>query len=308
MPYTFSDDYRYKKLTLRCIENIRGLQIPISDNIFSKHCGGYTRYGYCAAQNHHAEPRFVISVNRYFLTEKDAEETIIHELLHTACPTMNHKGLWNQFAELCSNALHLNITRAADRPLQKQAYKNRRIFQIDEAAPENTVKIECPRCRQKAIPSLVHADGSTDYVCPRCNKYLYARLPDSDAKDLSDTERHALVQKIIDFSEFDDEYICSLLPYIPQNDVDMLFLHLRTNYPEKFMDFRSMPTALRLLNTLVSKKAKHHLADKVCDGYFDALPWSYSAWVTFSGVFCMTADYIRCEEHMRPLHKFCLKV
>lgn len=56
------------------------------------------------------------------------------------------------------------------------------------------------------------------------------------------------------------------------------------------------------------KKAKHHLADKVCDGYFDALPWSYSAWVTFSGVFCMTADYIRCEEHMRPLHKFCLKV
>ena len=35
MPYTFSDDYRYKKLTLRSIENLRGLQIPISDNIFS---------------------------------------------------------------------------------------------------------------------------------------------------------------------------------------------------------------------------------------------------------------------------------
>ena len=35
MSYTFSDDYRYKKLTLRCIKNIHGLQIPISDNIFS---------------------------------------------------------------------------------------------------------------------------------------------------------------------------------------------------------------------------------------------------------------------------------
>lgn len=79
MPYTFSDDYRYKKLTLRSIENLCGLQIPISDNIFFKHCGGYTRYGYCAAQDHPAEPRFVISVNSYFLTEKDVEETIVHE-------------------------------------------------------------------------------------------------------------------------------------------------------------------------------------------------------------------------------------
>lgn len=34
MPYTFSDDYRFKKLTLRSIENLCGLQIPISDNIF----------------------------------------------------------------------------------------------------------------------------------------------------------------------------------------------------------------------------------------------------------------------------------
>lgn len=310
MPYTFSDDYRYKKLTLRCIKNIHGLQIPISDNIFFKHCGGYCRYGLCSVQDHPIEPRFVISVNRYFLTEKDAEETIVHELLHTACPTMKHAGLWNQFAELCSDTLHLHISRAADRPLQKQAYKNRRIFQMEEDAPGNAVTIECPRCRQKAkvIPSLVYADGSTDYVCPRCNKYLYARLPDSDAKNLSDAERHVLVQRIINLSEFDAEYIYSLLPYIPQNDVDRLFLHLRIKHPEKFMDFRSMPPALRLLNALVSKKAKHHLADKVCDGYFDSLPWSYSAWITFSGVFCMTADYIRCEEHMRSIHKFRLKV
>lgn len=36
MPYTFSDDYRYKKLTLRSIENLRGLQIPISDKDFRR--------------------------------------------------------------------------------------------------------------------------------------------------------------------------------------------------------------------------------------------------------------------------------
>ena len=79
MSYTFSDDYRYKKLTLRSIENLCGLQIPISDNIFFKHYSGYCRYGLCSVQDHSTEPRFVISVNSYFLTEKDAEETIVHE-------------------------------------------------------------------------------------------------------------------------------------------------------------------------------------------------------------------------------------
>ena len=124
MSYTFSDDYRYKKLTLRCIKNIHGLQIPISDNIFFKHCGGYSRYGYCSdTRSSHRTAIRNFRQPAIFLTEKDAEETIVHELLHTACPTMKHAGLWNQFAELCSDTLHLHISRAADRPLQKQAYK-----------------------------------------------------------------------------------------------------------------------------------------------------------------------------------------
>lgn len=98
-----------KRWIFECIEYVKLLNIPISNEIYFKHSLNYREAGWCDTEEDStkAECTIGISIHLSFYEdyEIDFKETCIHELLHTI-PNRSknpHKGSWEKYAKLINS-------------------------------------------------------------------------------------------------------------------------------------------------------------------------------------------------------------
>lgn len=101
-----------KKWILECIDYVKSLNIPISTNIYFKHCRCFDEIGWCETEEDSKKAECTIALSIYLNLhpeeyEIDFKETCIHELLHTIKNKAKnpHKGQWKKYADMI-NQLH----------------------------------------------------------------------------------------------------------------------------------------------------------------------------------------------------------
>lgn len=101
-----------KKWILECIDYVKGLNIPISNNIYFKHCRCFDEIGWCETEEDSKKAECTIALSIYLnlhpeTFETDFKEVCIHELLHTIKNKSKnpHKGQWKKYADMI-NSLH----------------------------------------------------------------------------------------------------------------------------------------------------------------------------------------------------------
>ena len=101
-----------KKWILECIDYIKKLNIPISNNIYFKHIRSLEEIGWCNTKEDSKKAECTIGLSIYLNLhpesyEIDFKEVCIHELLHTIKNKSKnpHKGKWKKYADMI-NKLH----------------------------------------------------------------------------------------------------------------------------------------------------------------------------------------------------------
>ena len=99
-----------KKWILECIDYVHALNIPISNNIYFKHCKNFKEIGWCETGEDSKKAECTIALSIYLNIhpesyEIDFKETCIHELLHTINNKSKdpHKGSWGKYAKLINS-------------------------------------------------------------------------------------------------------------------------------------------------------------------------------------------------------------
>ena len=102
-----------KKWILECIEYVKSIDIPISNDIYFKHCRDFEEIGWCETEGDSKKAECTIALSIYLNIypesfETDFKEVCIHELLHTIKNRSKnpHGGSWNKYAKLI-NDLHV---------------------------------------------------------------------------------------------------------------------------------------------------------------------------------------------------------
>ena len=103
-----------KKWILECIDYVHALNIPISNNIYFKHCKNFKEIGWCETEEGSKKAECTIALSIYLNIhpesyEIDFKETCIHELLHTINNKSKdpHKGSWG--STLNSLTLYISL-------------------------------------------------------------------------------------------------------------------------------------------------------------------------------------------------------
>lgn len=111
-------DERINKMLAECIELMRELDVPISENICPEVTltGSRRNYGRCCGKGtlkKYTEYDFYIEISGHTLenTEKSLRNTLIHELLHTVPGGLCHTGEWKKWAKYVSAKTGYNIQR-----------------------------------------------------------------------------------------------------------------------------------------------------------------------------------------------------
>ena len=101
-----------RKWILECISYLQKLNIPISNNIYFKHCRCYDEIGWCETEEDSVKADCTIALSIYLNLHPDSfeidfKEVCIHELLHTIKNKSKnpHKGTWGKYAKMI-NDLH----------------------------------------------------------------------------------------------------------------------------------------------------------------------------------------------------------
>lgn len=96
-----------KKWILESIEYLKSLNIPISKNIYFKHCWNFVESGWCETEEDSVKAECTIALSVYLnyypdSFEHDFKEVCIHELLHTIKNRSKdpHKGSWLKYAKI----------------------------------------------------------------------------------------------------------------------------------------------------------------------------------------------------------------
>lgn len=104
----------------------------------------------------------------------------------------------------------------------------------------------------------------------------------------------------------DLEYLFSninqLCCYLSQDNRDYLFLYLRKNISQIWFDIKNIEIAT-CLDSCVTKKAKHILANNYLKGEYDSFILDYKRWVCFSSVWALTKDYVKCSNRYSNISK-----
>ena len=277
--------------------------MTISKNIYFKEGHSITRYGSCTQLKNCNKEYFdyKIIISKYHIKDSEVQNTIVHELLHTipeCLPAHNEK--WKHYAKICSKLINSEITISGNKTIDKDIIKRRQIvFDIAEYTPETMNVATCPRCNhQICIKNNIkgYSDGSSHYICKKCNKPYYYELPYSIFQSLNDIERHKKLEMLLRENpvrniNLSDNDFC----YLIQKDCDYMWLFLRSNYPQYFINRKIK--MFQSLEKYISKKAIHKLAVKILNGQFNYLKMNYEEWINFSTVFCLTRDYLDCENY-----------
>ena len=301
--YVINTNKRLKEIIEQCLDLLLKNNIPISKNIYFKEGHSITRYGSCTQLKNCNKEYFdyKIIISKYHIKDSEVQNTIVHELLHTipeCLPAHNEK--WKHYAKICSKLINSEITISGNKTIDKDIIKRRQIvFDIAEYTPETMNIATCPRCNhQICIKNNIkgYSDGSSHYICKKCNKPYYYKLPYSIFQSLNDVERHKQLEMLLRENpvrniNLSDNDFC----YLIQKDCDYMWLFLRSNYPQYFINRKIK--MFQSLEKYISKKAIHKLAVKILNGQFNYLKMNYEEWINFSTVFCLTRDYLDCENY-----------
>lgn len=301
--YVINTNKRLKEIIEQCLDLLLKNNIPISKNIYFKEGHSITRYGSCTQLKNCNKEYFdyKIIISKYHIKDSEVQNTIVHELLHTipeCLPAHNEK--WKHYAKICSKLINSEITISGNKTIDKDIIKRRQIvFDIAEYTPETMNIATCPRCNhQICIKNNIkgYSDGSSHYICKKCNKPYYYKLPYSIFQSLNDVERHKQLKMLLRENpvrniNLSDNDFC----YLIQKDCDYMWLFLRSNYPQYFINRKIK--MFQSLEKYISKKAIHKLAVKILNGQFNYLKMNYEEWINFSTVFCLTRDYLDCENY-----------
>ena len=293
----------FRKIIEQCIDLLLKNNIPISKNIYFKEGRSISYYGSCIKLKQCSEKDFAyqIIISKYLIIDSEIQNVVVHELLHTipeCFPAHNEK--WKYYAKICSKLIRSEITATGSKEIDKDfAMQKQKIFNIAEYNPLTMNIAICPRCsHQICIKNNIegYSDGSSIYNCKKCNKPYYYKLPYSIFHSINDAERHKKLEIILKEINFKDiTFVDNDFCYLAQEDCDYIWLFLRSNYPQYFINRNTK--MLHSLEKYISKKAIHKLAIKILNGQFDYLKMNYVEWVNFSTIFCLTKDYVDCENY-----------
>ena len=300
--YIINTNKHLKEIIEQCLELLLKNNIPISKNIYFKEGHSIMRYGSCVQLKSNIENLcYQIIISKYLIKDSEIQNTIVHELLHTIPECLStHNEKWKHYAKICSKLINSEITVSGNKAIDKEIIKQRQtIFDIAEYNPETMNIATCPRCNhQICIKNNIkgYSKGSSKYICKKCNKPYYYKLPFSIFRSIDDTERHKLLEIILKENYIkniclSDKDFC----YLSQEDCDYMWLFLRSSYPQYFIN-REVEM-FQSLEKFISKKAIHKLAVKILNGQFDYLKMNYDEWINFSTIFCLTRDYLDCENY-----------
>ena len=301
--YKIDTNKQLKKVIEQCINLLLKNDIPISKNIYFKEGCSITCYGTCTKLNQCETKTFdyQIIISKYLIKDSEIQNTVVHELLHTipeCLPAHNEK--WRHYANFCSELIDSKITATGNKTIDEDfAKQKQKVFNKNEYNPAIMNIATCPRCNHRIyIKNNIkgYSDGSSKYICKKCGKPYYYKLPYSIFHSLNDTERHKKLEILLkernlkDITLSDNDFC-----YFSQEECDYIWLFFRSNYPQCFIDRKII--MLQSLEKYVSKKAIHKLAIKILNGQFDYLKMKYDEWINFSTIFCLTKDYVDCENY-----------
>ena len=130
------------KWVLECISYVQSLNIPISDNIYFKHCKGFIESGWCNTGRESKKAKCTVAISKYLNLVEDDEEyektfknTCIHELIHTIKNTSKnpHKGSWKKYADIINSDGKYEITELFSGKSLRIAKSRYILSKLDEA-------------------------------------------------------------------------------------------------------------------------------------------------------------------------------
>lgn len=112
--YTFNKNVneKMKGMMLDCINKCKAIDIPISEDIDFQTDTAERRNGGC---KHLHCGGHVITISRLLTDDKEIENTIFHELLHTCVNCNNHGYLWRSYGYMVERAYGQHIQRCTNK-------------------------------------------------------------------------------------------------------------------------------------------------------------------------------------------------
>ena len=131
-----------KRWILECIGYVKSIGIPISNDIYFKHCRDFKEIGWCETEDDSKKAECTIALSIYLNIhpesfEMDFKEVCIHELLHTIKNKSKdpHKCSWGKYAKII-NDLHVLDSENHPYYIQEKFWKNNlRIAKSRRKAP-----------------------------------------------------------------------------------------------------------------------------------------------------------------------------
>lgn len=279
--YYFDVNDNLKKLIVKCIDELRALDVPISTSVYFRELIGGT-YSNCQLiepkRGRHRNYDFVVSINKYILKETDYEDAIINVLLWTVTTDGFYVKQWKYWANYVNNHTNHHITRTEK-------------YELDES-DGTIVRIVCPICNAwyQVRKFEVHENGVSKYRCTKCKMPFYTFHPQSPVQDMDDEQKRAYVYGLINDNALNEMEILNALPYINQNLHNEILLLLLKKKPKIFLDNALQKKFIYPIFATSDKKAQDELANLYMSGKIEELNSLTHEFVTFAHLFCGTEN------------------
>lgn len=121
--YLYDVSFKAEKIIRKCLKVIEGLNLPISNSIRFIEIKGSDNYGSCVYNGTKSFCEYTVGINKYIINEKDYEDTVIHELIHTinGC-NKTHNNIWNKYAEDVRRRTNYSLFANSYKELELGAY------------------------------------------------------------------------------------------------------------------------------------------------------------------------------------------
>ena len=97
--YSFNVSIKAERLIRKCLNIIKSLNLPIASTIRFIDITGNNTYGCCIYNGKKDFFEYTIGINKFIISDKDYEDAVIHELIHTIkCCNKAHNDEWNKYA------------------------------------------------------------------------------------------------------------------------------------------------------------------------------------------------------------------
>lgn len=295
--YFFDVDKKVKLLIEQCIQELEALNVPIAQSVYFREGGGTQTWGYCYLGEYFFKYRdyeYVIAINKYLKNDKEIKETIIHELLHTINIAHWHGGDWKKWANYVNEKTDYTIKRTYECELKSGAFWRQKRNEVFDA--EKIMHVTCPQCGNKILikkTTRITKYGNTNVICRNCNSYYYKFIPDSIAKNFSDSQKKEYIENICsNFVSASKDEIITLLPYLNQFLRDYLLLQLFLKQSRLFISMENQDFINFLLG-VCTRKAKIELAEIYMTGYEPLQNITELEFICFSGYFSLTNNFSR---------------